>query len=70
LGVRHAFVETDPLPIFLWSIRIFCGEGPPFYAAEKTEKSATGREIGRDVERDRSRTKSLGEGCAVSEAIF
>jgi hypothetical protein len=69
LGVGHAFVETDLLPIFLWFLRIFCGGGPPFYAAEKPEKSASGLEIGRDVERDRSETKSPDDGCACFGAI-
>jgi hypothetical protein len=69
-GIRHLFVESDPSPIFLWSIRIFCGEGGPFYAAEKPKKSATGGEIGRDVERDPSRTKSSGDGRAFFGAIF
>jgi hypothetical protein len=67
---RHAFAETDPIPSFLWSSEFSVVRGPLFYAAEKPEKSATGGEIGRDVERDPPRTKSSGEGCAFFGAIF
>jgi hypothetical protein len=49
--------------------RIFLWWGPLFYAAEKPEKSASGLEIGRDVERDRSETKSPDDGCACFGAI-
>jgi hypothetical protein len=67
-GIR----PSKPIPF-----RFFCGPSefsvarePLFYAAEKPEKSATGAEIGRDVQRDPSKTKRPGAGCAFVGAIF
>jgi hypothetical protein len=69
-GIWQAFVETDPSPIYLWSSEFSVVRGPLFYAAEKPEKSATGAEIGRDVQSGTLKTRRPGRVRTCLALVF